>query len=111
MRLGIVAATLTLLACAAGVWASDEAVPVVDESAVPVADNAAAEDGKSPEHREALRKVAWAAMFIVLILIVFVVFLMIVSRRLRSRYLGWHRKVRFKGLWDVWWSKGGRKDK
>jgi len=44
-------------------------------------------------------------MILVLILIVFIIVLMIANRRLRARYLGWHKKVRFKKLWDVWWSK------
>ena len=55
--------------------------------------------------RDAVRTVATVSMILILIMIVFVVILMIANRRLRVQYLGWRRKIRFKKLWDVWWSK------
>ena len=65
---------------------------------------------KAALRREVTRKVAFASMAIILILIICIVTIMIYSRRMRIRYLGYYRKVRFNRIWDVWWQKPGEKD-
>ncbi|HUV38280.1 MAG TPA: hypothetical protein VMY39_01640 [Planctomycetota bacterium] len=66
---------------------------------------------KDQARRDLARRVAALAIVLTLILVVFIVTVMITSRRLRARYLGWHRKIRFRKLWDVWWSKEKPKEK
>ncbi|KPJ53784.1 MAG: hypothetical protein AMS16_05115, partial [Planctomycetes bacterium DG_58] len=55
--------------------------------------------------RDVMRTLAWISLCIILLLIIFVVVVMILNRRLRIRYLGWDRKIKFSKLWDVWWQK------
>ena len=63
------------------------------------------EPSKDQQRRSVMRKVAWAALCMILLLIVFIVVVMIMSRRMRIRYLGWDRRIKFNKLWDVWWHK------
>ena len=98
---------LALLATAA----SASAAPSDNATLAPALDNAtaahAAQLAHEKQRRAVMRKVAGASLAIILVLICFVVGVMIVTRRLRIRYLHYDRPVTFNRLWDVWWG-GGR---
>ena len=90
-----------------------------DAAASPAQDNAmtgcllSADLAKERARRAVWRKVAAASLLSILLLIIFTVFVMIYSRRMRIRYLGYYRRIRFSRIWDVWWQKpekrpGGR---
>ena len=67
------------------------------------------EPSKDQKRRSVMRRVAWAALCMILLLSVFIVVVMIMSRRMRIRYLGWDRRIKFNKLWDVWWHRSEEK--
>jgi len=107
----LAAAVLALLNCSGSLEA--QAPPAADEATVAEgpttdimdADTRPDEALRHKKRREVLRKVALASLVIILLLIIFAVVVMIGSRRMRIRYLGWDRKVKFGKIWDVWWGK------
>jgi hypothetical protein len=104
-RAAVVLAALVLTtAWAARVAASDK-TPTTGHDPLMLQPGRTADNDIIDARRRAVRTVATVSLVLILILIVLVVLLMIANRRLRAQYLGWHRKIRFKKLWDVWWSK------
>ncbi len=112
----VAAFLLAFLCAAAGARGDNATIPAPassDQGAfAPALDNAtqAAADkiARDRNRKAAMRKVAGASLVIILVLICFVVGVMIVSRRMRIRYLHYDRPVRFSRLWDVWWDRDRR---
>ena len=109
------AIVLCLTAAAALASTHAAAVPITpsdNATFAPMPDNAtvtATEAQKKLKEKKALaRKVAWASLCIILLLIIFTVFVMIYSRRTRTRYLKQYQRIRYSKIWDVWWQKSGK---
>ena len=101
---------LILAAGSAAVCADvfDTVLPSVQTVAEPEPER---KTGGIPEavHRDIMRTVALVSLCLILVLIIFVVSLMIASRRFRVWARGWNRKIGFGKLQDVWW-QGPEKD-
>ena len=88
---------------------SAEPIPAGEPALVRESDNVtagtAAVKEKEAARRHAMRRVAATSLLIILILIIFTVTVMICTRRMRIRYLGWDRRIKFNKIWDIWWQK------
>ena len=108
------ALTLALAATPVRADAPDGTVPGGQGAFAPALDNEtvshAAALAREKARTTALHKWAAAALIMFLVLICFIVGVMIVTRRLRIRYLHYDRPVKFSRLWDVWWGRGDGKD-
>ena len=80
------------------VQAADESVPAQET-----------DENSDEVRRDIMRIVARVSLCLILVLIIFVVSLMIASRRFRVWARGWNRKIGFGKLQDLWW-QGPEKD-
>lgn len=114
---GLTALAALLAALAALSWGAraQSPAPSGDNAVVaaPAADNAtaAAAAAREKARRATMRKVAIASLVSILLLICFVVVVMIVTRRLKIRYLHYDRKVKFQPPEDLWWQSPPDKGK